>query len=174
MSEHNRLRHPADRAPVSPPPPRRADRRLDTDKPIPDAAAIPPDQLPATADEKKTIFAEAYCARRGIALSQYREAALRECLYWPARILYPLLRRYDRDLFAPDFDLIRRVGWVSQREDLRREMEDFFLHPHNGQWLRRRCKCRISCRRLMGLIWETMPALAPQDPSRSHLPPSPF
>ncbi|MFA5263492.1 MAG: hypothetical protein WC378_06670 [Opitutaceae bacterium] len=104
-------------------------------------------------------FAERACYHFSIQQSQYEETVLWQCLYWKARFLRPLLQYFDRNFFAPDRDFVRRMAGIRRREDLLRELAEFFYHPRNNSWLRRRFKLRISCRRLVGLVREIMPKL---------------
>ena len=106
--------------------------------------------------EGKT-FAECLCERMRIFPDQYEEFVMNRCLYRQALVFRPLLLRYNRNFFAPDMDFVRRIGNVRRREDLLRELDEFFYHPRNGNWLRRRFTLRVSCRRVVALIREVMP-----------------
>ncbi|HTZ21581.1 MAG TPA: hypothetical protein VMC06_11935 [Opitutaceae bacterium] len=95
----------------------------------------------------------------GLHPNQYENTVLRLCLYRKALVLRPLLQCYNRNYFAPDRDFIRRVGKIRRREELTRELDEFYYHPKNRGWLRRRLNLRISCRKLVALAREVMPEL---------------
>ena len=50
------------------------------------------------------------CQRFHCPPSEYEARAFRECLYWHARLLAPVLRRLKPDFFAEDFKFIRYLG----------------------------------------------------------------
>ena len=104
-------------------------------------------------------FSDSICESLGLHPNQYEEVVLQRCLYRKARFLRPLLQRYNWNFFAPDREFVRRVGKIRRREELTRELDDFFYHPKNTVWLRSGCKLRISCRKIVALAREVMPEL---------------
>jgi hypothetical protein len=108
----------------------------------------------------------------GLHPNQYENAVFQRCLYRKARLLRPLLQFYNRNFFAPDRDFIRRVGKIRRREELLRELDEFYYHPKNGRWLRRRFNLRISCRKLVALAREVMPELHARSSAGNGLPPA--
>lgn len=114
--------------------------------------------IPSLDDSGKT-FSESVCEQFGLHPNQYENVVFQRCLYQNARFLLPLLQYCNPSFFAPDRDFIRRVGNVRQRAELTRELDEFYYHPRNAGWLRRRLSLRISCRRLVALAREVMPEL---------------
>jgi hypothetical protein len=84
--------------------------------------------------------------------------------------LRPLLQRYNRNFFAPDREFVRRVGKIRRREELTRELDEFFYHPKNTGWLRSGCKLRISCRKIVALAREVMPELRAPGSTKKSVP----
>lgn len=117
-------------------------------------------------------FSESVCEQLGLHPNQYENVVFQRCLYRKALILSPLLRCYNRNFFAPDHDFIRRVGQIRRREELLRELDEFYYHPKNGGWLRRRFNLRISCRKLVALARKVMPELRASGSARYGLPPA--
>jgi hypothetical protein len=116
-------------------------------------------------------FSESVCERLGLHPNQYENEVFQQCLYGKARILRPLLQFYNRNFFEADRDLVRRVGKIRWREELTRELDEFYYHPKNGNWLRRRFKLRISCRKIVALVKEVMPELRAGGSAPYGLPP---
>jgi hypothetical protein len=83
-----------------------------------------------------------------------------------------LLQCYNRNFFAPDRDFVRRVGKIRRRQELLRELDEFYYHPKNGRGLRRRFNLRISCRKLVALAREVMPELHAGSAVAYGLPPT--
>ena len=125
-----------------------------------------------TLDDTGRSFAESVCEQFGLHPNQYENVVFRRCLYRKALVLRPLLQCYNRNFFAPDHDFIRRVGKIRRREELLRELDEFYYHPKNGGWLRRRFNLRISCRKLVALAREVMPELRASGSARYGLPPA--
>jgi len=71
-------------------------------------------------------FSESVCEQLGLHPNQYENAVFQRCLYRKARLLRPLLQFYNRNFFAPDRDFIRRVGKIRRREELLRELDEFY------------------------------------------------
>ena len=147
------------RAPSTPPPSRRKDRSPWRAEDLFESTST--EASPAS-DETGRSFAESVCEQLGLHPNQYENEVFRRCLYPKARALLPLLQFYNPSFFAPDRDLVRRVGNVRRREDLTRELDEFYYHPKNVGWLRRGFSLRISCRKLVALVREVMPELRTQ------------
>ena len=117
-------------------------------------------------------FSESVCEQLGLHPNQYENEVIQRCLYGKARVLRPLLQFYNRNFFAPDHEFVRRVGKIRRREELLRELDEFYYHPRNSGWLRRGCKLRISCRKLVALVREVMPELHSRSFAGNSLPPA--
>jgi hypothetical protein len=147
------------RDPSAPPPSRRRDRSPWCAEDLFESTST--EAVPNLADTGRS-FAESVCEQLGLHPNQYENEVFRRCLYPKARALLPLLQFYNPSFFAPDRDFIRRVGKVRRREDLTRELDEFYYHPRNVGWMRRRFNLRISCRKLVALVREAMPELRPR------------
>ena len=97
------------------------------------------------------------CEKLGLHPNQFENEVFQRCLYGKARVLRPLLQIYNRNFFGADRDFVRRIGKIRRREELTRELDEFYYHPKNGNWLRRWFKLRISCRKVVALVKEVMP-----------------
>ena len=155
------------RMPSAPPPSPRKDRR-----PWRADDLFPATEVTHAWDVTGRSFAESVCEQLGLHPNQYEEAVFRRCLYRKARVLRPLLQCCNRSFFAPDHDFVRRVGKVRRREELMRELDEFYYHPRNGGWLRRRFNLRVSCRKLVALAREVMPELRAPGYARHGVPPT--
>jgi hypothetical protein len=107
----------------------------------------------------------------GLHPNQYENEVVNRCLYGKARVLRPLLKFYNRNFFSPDHEFVRRIGKIRRRAELMRELDEFYYHPKNGNWLRRRFKLRISCRKVVALVKEVMPELRASGSANYGLPP---
>jgi len=128
------------------------------------ASGIRPVFLPAEPLRAKT-FAEMYCERFGIPRECYEADVFRRCLHSPAAMAFPLLRFAGKAFFACDLDFVRGVGRIRRREDFESELGDYLMDPRCFNWLRWRCKLRISCRLLGRLVREIMPDHSQEYPS---------
>ena len=97
------------------------------------------------------------CEKLGLHPNQFENEVFQRCLYGKARVLRPLLQIYNHNFFEADRDFVRRIGKIRRREELTRELDEFYYHPKNGNWLRRRLKLRISCRKVVALVKDVMP-----------------
>ncbi len=55
-------------------------------------------------------FQRLFCERFGCQLADYEEEMFRRCLYWHARLMAPLLRRFNSNFFTEDLRFIRYLG----------------------------------------------------------------
>ena len=165
MLGSNRFNDFFTRVPSAPPPSRRVESRpWLTEDVFGHTEGIP------TWDDMGRSFSERVCENLGLHPNQYEDAVLRRCLYRKARILRPLLQGCNRNFFSPDRDFVRRIGKVRRREELTRELDDFFYHPNNTGWLRSGFKLRISCRKIVALVRDVMPELRAPGSARNRLP----
>ena len=153
------------RMPSTPPPARRTERRPWLAEDLFDSGGAT-----QTWEETGRSFADSVCEQLGLHPNQYEEAVFQRCLYRKARFLRPLLQRCNRNFFAPDRDFIRRIGKIRQREELTRELDDFFYHPKNAGWLRNGFRLRISCRKVVALARDAMPELRAPGSARITVP----
>ena len=122
-------------------------------------------------DDQGRSFSESVCEKLGLHPNQYENEVVNRCLYGKARVLRPLLKFYNRNFFSPDHEFVRRIGKIRRRAELMRELDEFYYHPKNGNWLRRRFKLRISCRKVVALVKEVMPELRASGSANYGLPP---
>jgi len=155
------------RMPSAPPPSPRKDRRPWSAEDLLNGI-----ETIHTSGDTGRSFSENVCEQWGLHPNQYENAVIQRCLYRKARFLRPLLQCYNRNFFAPDREFVRRVGKISRREELLRELDEFYYHPKNGGWLRRRFNLRISCRKLVALAREVMPELHARSFAGNGLPPA--
>lgn len=69
----------------------------------------------------------------------------------------PFIRLVDDDYFSADYDLIRGVGRITKASDLADELADFYSHPRNHTFARRRLGLRVSVGRLSHIVHEVLP-----------------
>lgn len=69
----------------------------------------------------------------------------------------PFLRALNHDFFSPDRDLILGVGRITKASDLADELADFYSHPLNQSFIRRRLGLRLSVGRLSRVVHELLP-----------------
>jgi hypothetical protein len=98
--------------------------------------------LPVAGPDFQLLF----CERFGCPASEYQERAFRECLYWHAKPLAPVLRKLNPDFFREDFEFIRYLGQTNGGREARANAADF----HEGtkrSFLRNTLKLRVSGRK---------------------------
>ena len=91
----------------------------------------------AAPSARRLTFAELYCAQQGLPHSAYADAALRDSLPLPARVLFRPLTWLYSDFFAADYDLISNIGQLTSTRDLPLDFEEYRYHPQNPSRLRR-------------------------------------
>jgi hypothetical protein len=101
------------------------------------------------------IFAQALCEHFGCAPDDYLRVALKHCLYPQARVFFQLPPFHVRGADARLLEAARTVTREEALEELLREYRKD-LHHHGG-WLAKRCRLRVSGRRLLALLREVMP-----------------
>ena len=94
-----------------------------------------------------------YCERFHCPPEEFEKRAFRSCLYWRARLLAPLIRKFWPDFFNPDFELIRYLGKTPGRRDAVNEMAAYmeFIRT-NGGFARKFLRFRISARKSSKLV----------------------
>ncbi|MDD3180993.1 MAG: hypothetical protein PHQ04_11685 [Opitutaceae bacterium] len=97
-------------------------------------------------------FAELYCERHGIPLERFEQVVFQRCLYPQARLLYPVLRAWGEDYFAPDSEFVHSVGLLRQTAGFREDVSQFFSRRTNRGLMRGTLRLRMSAGRLKKLI----------------------
>jgi hypothetical protein len=89
-----------------------------------------------------------FCERAHCAPSEYEERAFRECLYWHARIMAPVLRWLMPGFFLHDLNFVRYLGAATSLREINAELLSFregnVSRPSFGRTTR---KFRVSGRR---------------------------
>jgi hypothetical protein len=106
---------------------------------------------------RMATFSELFCERHHLPPDRYARAMFWRCLHRRTWIFVPFLRLVDREYFSPDYDLIRAVGRMTTAGELANELPDFYSHPHNQIFARRRLGLRVSVGRLSRVVHELMP-----------------
>ena len=102
-------------------------------------------------------FAELFCERYCVSPDHYARAVFWRCVHRRALVFVPILRLLSPDYFAPDFELIRDAGRLTRASGLHDDLADFYSHPRNVGFVRRRLRLRISIGRLTRLVNTVMP-----------------
>lgn len=102
-------------------------------------------------------FAEQFCERRGVPPDRYVDAMFWRCLHRRAWPVAPVLRWLAPDFFAPDLELVRGLGRMSSAAALNEEIADFYAHPHNRGFAKRRLRLRLSVRRVKREVYGVFP-----------------
>ena len=98
-----------------------------------------------------------FCERYHCPPAEFEERAFRICLYWPARLLAPFLRKIRPGYFDRDFALIRYLAKTPGRRDAINELAAFMeANDARGGFARKFLRIRISARKaseLIGLVF---------------------
>lgn len=97
-------------------------------------------------------FAELFCERHRVRPDDFVHVVFRRCLHRRTWVCVPLLRLLRRDYFAADYELIRDVGRLTHARGLGNDLADYYSHPGNIGFLRRRLKLRLSIGRVTRLV----------------------
>jgi hypothetical protein len=101
-------------------------------------------------------FAERFCAFYGVEPCEYTRAVFHLTAYRRARFLAPILRLFNPDYFACDYNFIRGVGEIERDDELIGEIRYFYWHPWNRGFLRRTLRLRVSAARMTALTRSIM------------------
>lgn len=101
-------------------------------------------------------FRKIYCTRNRIDEDHFESEFMRRALYWPGRILWPVLRLIP-GIMAEDRHFIKEVGDLSHLEDYRQCENDFLQSGIFDRVVRNRLKLRVSARRVRALVKENWP-----------------
>ena len=99
-------------------------------------------------------FAERFCCHFNVSVEDFEAEILRHTLHPQARLVN-LFAPWD--FFYPDRTFVSSVGQLTHRCDFDAEAKEFQRDPRNGSFLRRRCRLRVSVRRLRRLFDEIWP-----------------
>jgi hypothetical protein len=97
-------------------------------------------------------FAELFCQQHHIPVARFAMTFFWLCLHRRALLVAPVMLLLNREFFAPDFELISRVGAMRSTEAIYDEIADFQQHPANRGWLHRRLKFRVSIERTIRVV----------------------
>ena len=101
-------------------------------------------------------FREAFCARFGCPAEAYENHVFVRCLPPRFRLLAEFLRRLVPEYFQGDFELIRQLSGVRNREELNGEVRNHFYQCRADKgFFRGALRVRLSRRRLRRLGAET-------------------
>ena len=96
----------------------------------------------------KQAFQELFCRRFDCPPSEYEERAFRECLYAHARLLAPLLRKMNAELFKPDLSFLHYLGEATDLREVRANLADFRdTNSRRGGFWRKGLRIRVSGRK---------------------------
>ena len=97
-------------------------------------------------------FQELFCERYCVHPDKFASAVFWHCLHRRAWLIAPFVRYLTPEFFAADYDLIRDMGRLTRARALADDLADFYSHPNNVGFARRRLKVRLSVRRVTKLV----------------------
>ena len=98
--------------------------------------------------EIKSLF----CERFDCPPAEYEGWAFRQCLYWHARLLTPIVRKLSPRFFAEDMKFIQELGLTNDWRGARSEVLSFQEENRaNSSFLRNSLKIRVSGRKAADL-----------------------
>ena len=104
-------------------------------------------------------FQYLFCQRFGCQPSEYEARAFKECLYWHARFLAPIVRRVKPDFFEEDSRLVSHLGRATSLPEVDGEIQRF---RHAGgkelSFWRMTLRLRVSSRKASRLAHELLAA----------------
>ncbi len=101
-----------------------------------------------------------FCQHFGCAQEEYEERAFRQCLYWHARFLAPLLRLVNPTLFDNDRKFIRYLGAATDWQEAKTDVNNFYVLNEGkpGFW-RETLRLRVSGRKATKLARQLLVGL---------------
>jgi hypothetical protein len=114
-------------------------------------------------------FQDRYCRHFQVPADRFADHILRRTLYPRARLLYGVIRLFDRGHFAPDEQFVAGVGRLKERREFFGELKDFHVHPDNGRFVRHQLRLRVSANRMSKIFFEVW-AQDPEAPQPSQAP----
>ena len=106
-------------------------------------------------------FRESFCERFGCPPEGFEERVFWRCLYRRSLPLALLVYFVHRDYFALDLLTIRQLGVARSAQEFRGELESFRYEYRMRGGILRNLRVRVSGKRLMGLLRQTLPDLEP-------------
>ena len=103
-------------------------------------------------------FRHAFAAKRQILPSSFENALFFECAPLQALLVGLVFDSSQSKIFSPDYELIGRVAGAKFFEEVVAAISDYWGHPANDGWTRRKVKIRISTRRVRRLAAELLPS----------------
>jgi hypothetical protein len=97
-------------------------------------------------------FSELFCERYRVHPDHFADAVFWRCLHRRALLPAPFIRLLTPEYFAADYDLIRDLGRLTRANGLNDDLADFYSHPRNVSFARRRLKVRLSVRLVTKLV----------------------
>ena len=93
-------------------------------------------------------FQTTFCSRFNCSPAEYEAKAFKECLYWHARLLAPVLQKLKPDFFAEDFKFVRNLSVATTWREAREDVLDFRqVNARRGSFLRTALRIRVSGRK---------------------------
>jgi hypothetical protein len=105
-------------------------------------------------------FRHIFAASRQVPLHCFERALFFDCAPLHALMVVLVVDSPQLTVFAPDYELIGRVAEARFIEEVETAISDFWGHPANDEWVRRKAKIRISTRRVQRLAAELLPSRA--------------
>jgi hypothetical protein len=103
----------------------------------------------------RSVFCERYKCRP----SEFEKRAFRKCLYFPAKMMAPLLLLFDQDWFERDLVFIRHLGNAKDWQQVMAELDAYHFreHLHPG-YARTKLRLRVSARKANRMAFDLFPA----------------
>jgi hypothetical protein len=102
-----------------------------------------------------------FCQRFNCAASEFEARAFRQCLYWQARWLAPVVGRLKPSFFAEDFEFIRHLGEATTMQEVEASLLNFRdVSLSRASFWRIGLKVRVSSRKAFRLVRELLAAEA--------------
>jgi hypothetical protein len=99
------------------------------------------------------------CQRFNCPTSEYEERVFRNCLYWHARLLAPVVRRLNPGFFAEDFKFIRYLGESASFREASVDLVNFHdANLGNRSFWRTALRFRVSGRKASALAQKLLAA----------------
>jgi hypothetical protein len=99
-----------------------------------------------------------FCERFHCPPSEFEKRAFRKCLYFPARMIAPLLRWLDPGWFERDLLFIRDFGKAKSWRQVMAELDAFHYREHlQPRYVRVALRLRVSARKANKLAFDLFP-----------------
>ena len=106
------------------------------------------------ARDLKLLFCERFRCRP----DEFEKRALGKCLYFPARMIAPLLRWFDPEWFERDLRFIRDLGKAENWQKVMAELDAFHYREHlQPSYVRTKLHLRVSARKANRLAFDLFP-----------------